>query len=247
MHFPLNETQLYNTHVYIDDNRKYKGRNSYKRSSFVFKFIILGKIGQRCTAVKLLIVQNQIADELLERVLARARALSVGHPEDNTDVTAVISRASADFIQGLYEDARKKGAKQLMEWRREGNLIWPMILDQVTTEMDVHYTEPFGPLLPVVRVSSIEEAIEKANGSPMGLQGSVFTRDINKALMIADKLATGTVQVNGAPARGPDHFPFQGFKDSGLGTQGVRHSLLSMTKVKSVVINLPGPSYSSGV
>jgi len=77
-------------------------------------------------------------------------------------------------------------------------------------------------------------------------QGCVFTRDINKAILISDAMETGTVQINSAPARGPDHFPFQGLKDSGIGSQGITNSINMMTKVKSTVINLPSPSYTMG-
>jgi glyceraldehyde-3-phosphate dehydrogenase (NADP+) len=80
----------------------------------------------------------------------------------------------------------------------------------------------------------------------LALQGCVFTKDINKAIMIADAMETGTVQINSAPARGPDHFPFQGLRDSGIGSQGITNSIHMMTKTKSTVINLPGPSYTMG-
>eukprot|EP00961_Rhodomonas_salina_P014314 192367-Rhodomonas_salina.1 len=92
-----------------------------------------------------------------------------------------------------------------------------------------------------------QAAIELANGSPMGLQASVFTQDIDQAMMISDQLHAGTVQINGAPARGPDHFPFQGFKESGLASQGVRWSLEAMTKIKSTVINMAQESYQAGI
>ena len=77
-------------------------------------------------------------------------------------------------------------------------------------------------------------------------QGCVFTRNVDAAIAISDAMETGTVQVNGAPARGPDHFPFQGFRDSGMGSQGIKNSLVMMTKDKSTVINLAKPTYTMG-
>ncbi len=74
----------------------------------------------------------------------------------------------------------------------------------------------------------------------------MFTQDINKAIMISDAMETGTVQINAAPARGPDHFPFQGFRDSGIGSQGITNSLEMMCKTKSTVINLEAESYAMG-
>jgi glyceraldehyde-3-phosphate dehydrogenase (NADP+) len=203
--------------------------------------------GQRCTAVKIVFAVGDIAQELLDRVMAKKRKLTIGHPEENADITAVINRKSADYIESLVMDAQAKGATLTEEYRREGNLIHPLVIDHVTEDMKIHWEEPFGPVLPFVRVASVEEAVALANRSSMGLQGCVFTADINRAISVANAMTTGTVQINGPPARGPDHFPFQGFKDSGIGTQGIRYSIESMTKIKSYVINLPAPSFARGI
>jgi glyceraldehyde-3-phosphate dehydrogenase (NADP+) len=112
------------------------------------------------------------------------------------------------------------------------------VLDDVTTDMRVAWEEPFGPVLPVMRVRSIEEAIDISNRSEYGLQGSIFTADINSAVNIAMQLDVGTVQINAKTQRGPDHFPFMGAKSSGLGTQGTRYSIEAMTRMKSIVLNL---------
>ena len=93
------------------------------------------------------------------------------------------------------------------------------MLDNVTADMRLAWEEPFGPVLPIVRVPSLDAAVAHCNASRLALQGCVFTRDINAALTLADAMSTGTVQINSAPARGPDHFPFQGFRDSGIGSQ----------------------------
>ena len=200
--------------------------------------------GQRCTAVKVVMAVEAVADALVAGVAAGVSKLSVGQPEDDCDITAVVSRRSADFIQGLVEDALAKGAVALHPWRREGNLIWPMLLDRVTEDMRIAWEEPFGPVVPVMRVASADAAVALVNRSRFGLQGCVFTRDMAAALAVADAMRTGTVQVNAPPARGPDHFPFQGVKDSGIGSQGITNSITLMTKVKTTVINLPAPSYS---
>lgn len=180
------------------------------------------------------------------QVVALVRKLSVGRPEDDCDITPVVSESSANFIEGLAADARDKGATFLTEYKREGNLIWPTLLDHVTPSMRIAWEEPFGPLLPIMRVDSPDAAVAHVNASRMGLQGCVFTRDINAAIRISDAMETGTVQVNAAPARGPDHFPFQGFRDSGIGSQGIKNSLEMMVKTKSTVINLDKDSYTMG-
>mmetsp|Transcript_32887 Transcript_32887/g.76819 ORF Transcript_32887/g.76819 Transcript_32887/m.76819 type:complete len:564 (-) Transcript_32887:153-1844(-) len=206
--------------------------------------------GQRCTAVKIAVmVTQEVHDKALPLILASTKKLKVGHPDDEgVDVTAVIDSKSADFIEGLVKDAVSLGAKvEFPEkgFMREGNLIWPCVLTGVAPSMKIFYEEQFGPVLPIAVVTSTEEAVELCNDSPLGLQASVFTKDIDQAIMVADSLHAGTVQINGAPARGPDHFPFQGFKDSGIGSQGVKWSIEAMSKVKSTVINLSGESYAS--
>jgi glyceraldehyde-3-phosphate dehydrogenase (NADP+) len=162
----------------------------------------------------------------------------VGSPEEGSTVVPLIDEQSADFVQGLIEDAIKKGATLLTGNKRERNLIYPTLLDHVTEDMAVAWEEPFGPVLPIIRVSSDEEAIHIANESEFGLQASVFTKDINKAFAIANKIETGSVQINGRTERGPDHFPFIGVKGSGMGAQGIRKSIESMTREKVTVLNL---------
>uniref|UniRef100_A0A9I9CJ89 NADP-dependent glyceraldehyde-3-phosphate dehydrogenase n=1 Tax=Cucumis melo TaxID=3656 RepID=A0A9I9CJ89_CUCME len=165
--------------------------------------------GQRCTAVKVVLVMESVADSLVEKVKARVAKLTVGAPEDDSDITPVVTESSANFIEGLVMDAKEKGATFCQEYKREGNLIWPLLLDNVRPDMRIAWEEPFGPVLPVIRINSIEEGIHHCNASNFGLQGCVFTKDINKAILISDAMETGTVQINSAPARGPDHFPFQ--------------------------------------
>ncbi|WOK94358.1 hypothetical protein Cni_G03060 [Canna indica] len=165
--------------------------------------------GQRCTAVKVVLVMESVADAVVEKVKAKMAKLTVGVPEENCDITPVVSESSANFIEGLVVDAEQKGVTFCQEYRREGNLIWPLLLDHVRPDMRIAWEEPFGPVLPVIRINTVEEGIHHCNASNFGLQGCIFTSDINKAIMISDAMETGSVQINSAPARGPDHFPFQ--------------------------------------
>lgn len=97
--------------------------------------------------------------------------------------------------QTLAADAKDKGATLLTEWKREGNLIHPMLLDKVTTDMKLAWEEQFGPVIPVMRISSAAEAVDHCNSSRLALQGCVFTADVNAAIKISDAMKTGTVQV----------------------------------------------------
>ena len=194
--------------------------------------------GQRCTAIKRIIVLECVADTLATLLQEEVAKLTVGDPFDNADITPVIDNASADFIWGLIEDAQEKGAQALTPIKREGNLLWPVLFDQVTKDMKVAWEEPFGPVLPIIRVASVEEAIAYANESEFGLQSSVFTNDFKKAFEIAEKLEVGTVHINNKTQRGPDNFPFLGVKGSGAGVQGIKYSIEAMTNVKSIVFDV---------
>lgn len=194
--------------------------------------------GQRCTAVKRIITTDKVADQLVTMLKSRIEKLSVGDPRKSVVVTPLIDQKAADFAVFLTQDAIGKGAELIVGNKREGNLIYPTLLDHVTVDMEIAWKEPFSPILPVIRVKNMDEAVEIANRSEYGLQSSVFTKDINKAFLIAEKLEVGTVQINNKTERGPDHFPFLGVKASGMGTQGVRYSIEAMTRPKAVTINV---------
>ncbi|MED3550659.1 NADP-dependent glyceraldehyde-3-phosphate dehydrogenase [Cytobacillus praedii] len=205
------------------------------------KHIISGAFsysGQRCTAIKRVLVHESVADTLVSLLKAEVEKLSVGSPEKDSVIVPLIDDVSADYVQGLVNDAVEKGATVIVGNKREHNLIYPTLIDHVTREMTVAWEEPFGPILPIIRVSSDQEAIDIANESEFGLQASVFTSDINKALTIANLIDTGTIQINSRTERGPDHFPFIGVKGSGMGVQGIHKSLESMTREKVTVLNI---------
>ena len=205
------------------------------------KHIISGAFsysGQRCTAIKRVLVHENVADELVGILKEEIEKLAVGSPANGSTVVPLINTQSADFVQSLINDAIENGAKVVIGNKREDNLIYPTLLDYVTGDMRVAWDEPFGPVLPIIRVSSDEQAIKIANASEFGLQASIFTKDVNKAFAIANKLETGSVQINGRTERGPDHFPFIGVKGSGMGVQGIRKSIESMTREKVTILNL---------
>ncbi|WP_159549786.1 NADP-dependent glyceraldehyde-3-phosphate dehydrogenase [Streptococcus halichoeri] len=197
-----------------------------------------GYSGQRCTAVKRVLVMDQIADELIAKVKSRVDQLTVGMPEDDADITPLIDTKAADFVEGLVHDANEKGAKALAQYQRQGNLISPLIFDHVTTDMRLAWEEPFGPVLPFIRVHSVEEAIAISNDSEYGLQASVFTNNFPQAFAIAEQLEVGTVHINNKTQRGTDNFPFLGAKKSGAGVQGVKYSIDAMTNLKSIVFDI---------
>lgn len=194
--------------------------------------------GQRCTAVKRVLAFDEIADDLIALLKERVQNLAVGDPHEDVIVSSLITPSACDYVQGLIDDALDKSATLVCGNTREDNIIGPTLLDNVTTDMRVAWEEPFGPVLPVIRVHSIEEAVRIANRSEYGLQSSIFTNDINSAINVGMQLDVGTVQINSKTQRGPDHFPFMGTKSSGLGVQGTRYAIEAMSRAKAIVINL---------
>ena len=195
--------------------------------------------GQRCTAVKRVLVVDSVADKLVELLKCRVEGLKVGNPlKEDVDVGPLIDDKSVDFVEEMIKEARDKGASLITGGKTEGNIIYPTLFDYVTTDMRLAWEEPFGPVLPVIRVKDKDEAIAIANESEYGLQGAIFTNNINDAFYVAERLEVGTVQINNKTERGPDHFPFLGVKASGLGTQGIRYSIEAMSRPKAIVVNI---------
>lgn len=194
--------------------------------------------GQRCTAVKRVLVDATVADELSRLIEEKVECLTWGNPAiDTVDVVPLIDEKSAIFVEALINDAIAKGGKLLIGGEREGNLVQPTLIDHVTTDMRLAWEEPFGPVLPIIRVQDVYEAIHIANQSEYGLQSSVFTKDIDKAFYVAERLEVGAVQINNKTERGPDTFPFTGVKGSGVGVQGIKYSIEAMTRIKATVLN----------
>ncbi|RNA70519.1 NADP-dependent glyceraldehyde-3-phosphate dehydrogenase [Alteribacter keqinensis] len=194
--------------------------------------------GQRCTAIKRVLVMDSVADDLIGKLKEKIEGLKVGKASEGAGVVPMINDKSADYVEALIEDAKEKGAKVVTTGERQDNLLHPTLLDNVTENMRVAWEEQFGPVLPVIRIDSTYQAIDLERRNDYGLQASIFTKNMDDAFKIADKLEVGTVQLNGKTSRGPDHFPFLGVKNSGQGVQGIGRSIDSMLRDKVTVINL---------
>lgn len=192
--------------------------------------------GQRCTAIKKVITTNKIADKLVPLLKIKINNLILNNKE-NGIINPLISLKQANYVKGLINDAVLKKCKVICGNRQKNNFIYPTLLDFVTSDMKIAWEEPFGPVLPILRIENISEMIKNVNMSNFGLQASIFTNDIKQAFNISKKLDVGTVNINSKTQRGPDLFPFLGIKDSGQGVQGIRFSLLSSLRIKGIVFN----------
>ena len=198
--------------------------------------------GQRCTAIKYVIGLSSTLEQLLPLVLKTTSELvQMGDPRspETKLVGPVISVSAAEQIEKTVNEAVAGGAKIAIGGRRNGTYIEPTVVTNVKPQMAVVATEVFGPVVSFIPVGSMEEAANIVNNSKYGLQASIFTKDEGTGLVLAKQINVGTVQINGSPQRGPDHFPFLGIKASGVGVQGVRYSLEAMSRLRPIVINKP--------
>ena len=191
--------------------------------------------GQRCTAVKRMLVHEKVADGFVERLLARTRAWTFGNPADPAmDMGTVIDAAAASAFEAKVNAAVDQGARLLFGNERDGALYSPTVLDRVLPEMDVVRTETFGPVSPVIRFRDIDDAIRISNATAYGLSSAVCTNRLDYITRFVAELQVGTVNVREVPGYRIELTPFGGVKDSGLGyKEGVQEAMKSFTNVKT--------------
>jgi succinyl-CoA reductase len=199
--------------------------------------------GQVCTASKRLLVAEGIADRFARALAERARALKVGPAlDESTQVGPVIDEPAVERMDELVADARERNARVLAGGERatelgSGYFYRPTVLDAVSPEARVARQEPFGPIVPILRVRDDEEAIRIANGTPYGLQSSIYTNDLQRAFRLAKRIRAGGVHINDPTNLRWDALPFGGVKDSGLGREGLAYAMREMTEVKLISVN----------
>lgn len=191
--------------------------------------------GQRCTAIKRMLVQESVADRFVERLVDRTERWSYGDPMDpSNDMGTVIDEAAAKGFEAKVNDAVARGARLLAGNLRNGALYAPTVLDHVDPEMNLVKTETFGPVSPVIRFNGIDDAIRIANGTAYGLSSAVCTNRLDYITRLVSELHVGTVNVREVPGYRLELTPFGGIKDSGLGyKEGVQEAMKSFTHVKT--------------
>ena len=191
--------------------------------------------GQRCTAVKRMLVQASVADRFVELLLAKTKAIKYGDPMNpDTDMGTVIDEAAARSFEDKVNEAIGRGATLLCGNVRKGALYSPTVLDHVTPDMPVVKYETFGPVSPVIRFKTIDDAIAIANSTDYGLSSSVCTNRLDWITRLVSELNVGSVNVREVPGYRLELTPFGGIKDSGLGyKEGVQEAMKSFTNVKT--------------
>ena len=195
--------------------------------------------GQVCMGVKRVIVEESIADEFAEKLVCETEKLVMGNPLDSkTTLGTLISEKAAMQVEETVDNAVENGAKILAGGVRKGAFYSATVIDNVTMDMDLVLRETFGPVAPIIRVGDVDEAIEVANATEYGLQAGVFTNDYANAMKCAQEIEAGTVFVNKQSTFRTDNMPFGGFKNSGVGKEGIKYAVDEMTKTKLIGLNL---------
>ena len=198
--------------------------------------------GQRCTAVKRILVQERVADRFVEKVLARAKAIKFGDPMDPaTDLGTVVHEEAAKTFEARVYKAAEQGAKVLYDPGRKGALLPPITVDFVPHQSELVFEETFGPIVPIVRVpNDDDEVIRISNSTPFGLSSGVCTNNLSRITKYIEGLNVGTVNIWEVPGYRIEMSPFGGIKDSGNGVkEGVMEAMKFFTNVKTW--SLPWP------
>ena len=199
--------------------------------------------GQRCTAVKRILVQNKIADKFVGLVLAKAKKLKFGDPMNpETDLGCVVHEEAAMIFEGRVHKAAEQGAKILYNPGRKGAVLPPITVDFVPHRSELVFEETFGPIIPIVRVPDDDaEVIRISNSTPFGLSSGVCTNSLSRITRFIEGLDVGTVNIWEVPGYRIEMSPFGGIKDSGNGVkEGVMEAMKFFTNVKTW--SLPWPS-----
>lgn len=203
--------------------------------------------GQVCTATGRVLAHESVADELAERLAAHAAEIVVGLPLDAATTMGPVHReALADRIVGQLDAAVSGGATVVAGGRRRDDLptrnyLEPTVVDRVPPGASLHVDETFGPVAPIVRFGSGDELRELVDASPFGLFGALFSRDVARAMRLAERLPAGTINVNGPSNYWEPHLPAGGAagRASGVGRAGGRWSIEAMSQVHTITVSLP--------
>ncbi|MBB4685971.1 aldehyde dehydrogenase family protein [Amycolatopsis jiangsuensis] len=193
--------------------------------------------GQSCISVQRVYAHTDIYDTLQEKVLAEVAALRTGNPrEDGVDVGPLINETAATRVESWVSEATAAGATVLAGGRRSGATVEPTVLADVPEDASVMADEVFGPVVSLVRVSSVDDGVARINASRFGLQAGVFTRDLPTAFDVSARLKVGGVLVGDVPSFRADQMPYGGVKDSGRGREGPAAAMADFTEDRVTVL-----------
>jgi acyl-CoA reductase-like NAD-dependent aldehyde dehydrogenase len=192
--------------------------------------------GQICMSTERIIVDEKIADEFVAKLSARAAALPAGNPREHVVLGALVTLQAAEKMDRIMADATAKGGKIVAGGKRTGAIVEATVVDHVKPGMTIYEEESFGPVKPVIRVKGEEEAIRVANDTEYGLSAAVFSRDVQRAMRVADRIQSGICHINGPTLNDEPQMPFGGVKASGYGRFGGKAAIAEFTDLRWITI-----------
>jgi len=203
--------------------------------------------GQACVGSSRIYVEKNVYPQFIKMYETVVSRLGMGDMRDeSTIIGPIISPRQRDRIRRHIEDARGKGATVLTGGTWDGNRCSPTILLNVTSDMDCHREETFGPVVCVYAVDSFEVAMQQANDTEYGLSSAIYTSNINRAMEYAKNIEAGMVHINGPSITDEAHVPFGGIGDSGFGREGTEADIEALTELKWVTIQTPSDNATGG-
>lgn len=194
--------------------------------------------GQDCIGVQRLYIKEDIYAKFRDLFIERIEKYRIGDKMDeNTDMGPMITPGEAERIKRWIDEALDSGAELLVGGKKEGNYVWPTVLEKPDRKSKVVRREVFGPVVSIFPVENLEEGIKESNDSDYGLHAAIFTKDIDRALHAAEKLKFGGVMINDSTDFRVDYMPFGGFRKSGMGREGFRFAIEEMSEIKMVTIS----------
>jgi len=203
--------------------------------------VVLGRLargnGQICCAVKRVYVQEQVHDEFVDALLAQTAKLTVGDQlDERTDVGPLIAETAAEQVEQAVQRLVHDGGTLRTGGGRNHAFVDPAVLTDVPTESKAFAEEIFGPVAPVARFKTTQDATRMASESPYGLQAAIWTRDISRAFTMARALDVGGVIINGSTALRAENLPFGGTKDTGGYREGIHDTVADLTTQKTIIV-----------
>jgi acyl-CoA reductase-like NAD-dependent aldehyde dehydrogenase len=193
--------------------------------------------GQICMSTERIVVDEKIADQFVAALNAKAASLKAGDPrEGNTPLGCLVDLSAAQRIDGLIKDAVAKGARVTAGGGIDGTIMQATVVDGVTPGMKLYRDESFGPVVAIIRVGSVDEAVRVANDTEYGLSAAVFGRDVTRAMGVAARIESGICHVNGPTVHDEAQMPFGGVKASGYGRFGGKAGIAEFTELRWITV-----------
>lgn len=199
--------------------------------------------GQICMSTEKIVVDDKVADEFVQRFAAKAGGLPYGDPSGHVVLGSVVNRATIEKVDALIKDAVAKGAEVVTGGATDSTIMPATVVDKVTPDMRLYSEESFGPVVCVIRVSGVDEAVKVANDTEYGLSAAVFGKDVQRAMGVARRIESGICHINGPTVGDEAQMPFGGVKASGYGRFGGKAGVAEFTELRWITVEDAGQHY----